>query len=95
VIDMWKQEPNFNMATWVKLRRVSKAWEVATKETITEIEVWMEEQAEVPMQAWLDRIDQQEVNRMTEMMYYSPPQDSDESRLKEKTKCRDRETKEE
>jgi hypothetical protein len=67
---MWKQEQHFNMATWVKLRRVSKAWEVATKETITEIketiaeiEVWLEEQAEV--------------NRMTEMMYYSPPQDSD------------------
>jgi hypothetical protein len=60
---MWKQEPNFNMATWVKLRRVSKAWEVETKETITEIAVWLEREAE-----W---------NRMTEMMYYSPPQDSD------------------
>ena len=60
---MWKQEQNFNMATWVKLRRVSKAWEVATKETITEIAVWLEREAE-----W---------NRMTEMMYYSPPQDSD------------------
>jgi len=56
---MWKQEPNFNMATWVKLRRVSKAWEVETKETI----MWLGREAE-----W---------NRMTEMMYYSPPQDSD------------------
>ena len=63
MIDMWKQEPNFNMATWVKLLRVSKAWEVETKETITEIEVWLEREAE-----W---------NRMTEMMYYSSPQDSD------------------
>ena len=71
---MWKQEPNFNMATseagrslerqaFQRPLRVSKAWEVATKETITEIEVWLEGQAEV--------------NRMTEMMYYSPPQDSD------------------
>jgi hypothetical protein len=58
---MWKQEPNFDMATWVKLHRVSKAWEVATKETITEIAVWLEREAE-----W---------NRMTEIN--SPPQDSD------------------
>jgi hypothetical protein len=71
---MWKQEPNFNMATseagrslerqaFQRPLRVSKAWEVATKETITEIAVWLEREAE-----W---------NRMTEMMYYSSPQDSD------------------